>query len=659
MRGHVQAGCLAVCGVISVACGQGRQTARGPAFVVSPGAISLSPGSWVQFTASIPVIWSLREGDAGGTIDSSGGYTAPASEGLFHLVATGAEEPHQSVEAAISVARSPRIELSIEPPLAAVESGGSTRFTATVTGSSDHDVVWSADAGTIDQSGRYTAPLTAGTFHVVATSRAHPAASATAVVSVGSLSVALSPKTVTLLPDDTQPFTALVAGSVDTRVSWAIVEGAAGGSIDRAGTYTAPKTAGTYHVVAASIADPSSTDTAVVTVADPPGVSVSIVPGSTAVQPGGSIRLSATVLGATDTRVVWTCDKGRIRQDGLYTAPWAEGTSHITAQSLADPSKIAVATLNVLKSDVTLPVEPDQVTVEVRGLAVFRAHLPGTLDSEVSWSIQEGDAGGTIDSLGQYIAPGDHEGVYHVVATSRTDPSKSGTATVTVQMFDLIDHGGNVAASTRTFALWWGDPIAFPPDARTVLESLLVGLDGAAYLGVADEYMRGAHSTTSFGGSLFDSSAPPAENPTESVIADKACRALAANGIANRPGDMVFVISSVFPVGTIPFCAWHYWGMCNGETLLIAYLPNPTGTPCGRMGSGCNAFSPEATALGTFAAHELMETITDPYITAWKDLLGEEIGDKCLGLAACVPLSTGTLQLQPLYSNALHSCVQR
>src|SRR6267378_429417 len=270
MRGHVQAGCLAVCGVISVACGQGRQTdARAPAFVVSPGSISLSPGSWVQFTATIAVTWSIREGDAGGTIDSSGGYTAPALEGLFHLVATGAEEPH--------------------------ESGGSARFTATVTGSPDHDVVWSADAGTIDQSGHYTAPLTAGTFHVFATSRAHPAASATAVVSVPSLSVALSPKTVMLLPDETQQFTALVAGSVDTRVSWAIVEGAAGGSIDRAGTYTAPATAGTYHVVAASIADPSSNDTALVTVADPPGVSVSIVPGTAAVQPGGSIRLSATV----------------------------------------------------------------------------------------------------------------------------------------------------------------------------------------------------------------------------------------------------------------------------------------------------------------------------------------------------------------------------
>ena len=664
MRGSGRAGCLAVGMAMSLACGRdanhggGQVNARPPAIVISPESVSLSPGASVQFTTPIAVTWSVREGDAGGTIDASGRYTAPAAEGQYHVVATRNDDPQDSLAAAVSVAR-PRVEVSIDPLSATIESGGTAQFKATLTGTLDQSVVWSADSGTIDQSGRYTAPLAAGSFRIIATSRADPASFATAVVSVGPVSVALSPKTVTLRRDGTQQFTALVAGSLETRVSWTITEGAAGGSIDRAGTYTAPAAAGTFHLVAASIADPRSTDTALVTVTDPPGVSVSIVPGTSTVRPGAATRLSATVTGARDVRVVWTCDQGWIRQDGLYTAPQLEGTYHVTAQSLADPSKIGVATLNVFRSpDITLPVEPDRVTVEVQGLVVFRAHLPGTLDSEVSWSIQEGDAGGTIDSLGQYIAP-NSEGVYHVVATSRTDPSKTGTATVTVQRFDLVDYGGNVAATTRTFALWWGDPNAFPADARTVVESLLVGLDGSPYLGVADEYMRGLHATTSFGGSLFDSSVPPSEDPTEAVIADQACRALAANGITNKLGDMVFVISSVFPAGHIPFCAWHYWGICDGETLLIAYLPNPAGTACARVGNGCNAFSPEATALGTFAAHEFMETVTDPYITAWRDLLGDEIGDKCVGLAACVPLSTGTLQLQPLYSNAVHSCAQR
>jgi len=663
MGGVVQAGWLALCAALLGACGGGTPASASdsnrPAIVVTPSSVSLSPGASVQFTASVPVTWSIPAGTAG-SIDGTGRYTAAPAPGAYQVIATSVDEPRQSATAAVAVVASQPIQVSIDPPAATIDSGGTVPFTATVTGGQDAAVVWAADAGTIDQTGLYTAPSTGGTVHVTVASRAYPSASATAVVLVRSATVHLGPLQVTLPRGGTQQFNAFVTGAVETRVSWSILEGAAGGSIDASGRYTAPATPGLFHVAATSIADPRSAAMAVVVVKDPPGVSVTIVPATATLPPAGATRLTATVAGASDGRVVWTSDGGSIRNDGLYTAPHTEGTYHATAQSLADPSKVAVATLQVVRSpDTASLVEPPAVTVEVQGLVVFKAHLPGTADSDVVWSILEGQQGGNIDSLGQYVAPGDHEGVYHVVATSRTDPTKTGTATVTVQRYDLIDHGGSVAASTRTFALWWGDPNAFPPDGRTVIESFLRGLAGSDYLGVADEYMRGSTTTTSFGGSLFDSSAPPAENPTESAIADKACSALAANGITNAPGDLVFVLSSVFPAGTIPFCAWHYWGTCNGQPLLVAYLPNPAGTACGKMTNGCSSFSGEATAMGTFAAHEFMETVTDPFVSAWQDDLGQELADKCVGLAACVSLSTATLQLQPLYSNALHSCVQR
>src|SRR5207237_9034941 len=123
----------------------------------------------------------------------------------------------------------------------------------------------------------------------------------------------------------------------------------------------------------------------------------------------------------------------------------------------------------------------------------------------------------------------------------RTDPRKTVVATVTVQRLDLIDPGGTVAAATRTFALWWGDDKAFPPDARPLLESLLQGLDGSAWLRVTDEYTRGAHATTSFAGSLFDSSAPPAEDPAEYEISDQACPSLERSAVAPAPGAVVSV----------------------------------------------------------------------------------------------------------------------
>jgi len=550
------------------------------------------------------------------------------------------------------------VEVSIDPAAVAITGGGTIRFTATVAGTADTAVVWSTDAGTIDQDGIYTAPAAPGTFTVIARSRADPGRSASASVSVSTISVTLAPQTITLAPGGMQQFTASVTGSTDPRVSWTVTEGPQGGSIDEAGTYTAPSGTGTFHLVAASIADSSRTATAVVSVVRPAGVWVSITPRTADLPPGGTTLLAATVTGTADTRVIWTSDGGRIRQDGFFTAPQTEGTWYVTAQSLSDPTRVAVATLHVARPSQTSPVEPETVTVETGGLVAFRAHLSGTTDAEVSWSIHEGDAGGKIDALGQYVAPGDHEGIYHVVATSRTDPSKTGVATVTVQRLDLIDHGGTVAAATRTFVLWWGDEKIFPPDARPLLESLLQGLDGSAWLRVTDEYMRGAHATTSFAGSLFDSSAPPAEDPAESEISDQACRSLDRSGIAPAAGDVVFVVSSVFPAGNTPFCAWHYWGLCHGQSLLVVYLPNPKGTACLRSVAGCNAFSAEATALGIFAAHEFIETITDPFITAWRDPLGQEIGDKCFGTAACFQLSTGILQLQPLYSNTAHACVQ-
>ncbi|OLC73154.1 MAG: hypothetical protein AUH83_12405 [Deltaproteobacteria bacterium 13_1_40CM_4_68_19] len=114
------------------------------------------------------------------------------------------------------------VEVSIDPAAVAIAGGGSIRFIAAVTGTSDAAVTWSTDAGTIDQSGIYTAPNAPGTFSVTARSRADPGRSATAFVSVSTISVGLSPQAVTLAPEAMQQFTAWVTGSTDTRVSCVI-----------------------------------------------------------------------------------------------------------------------------------------------------------------------------------------------------------------------------------------------------------------------------------------------------------------------------------------------------------------------------------------------------------------------------------------------------
>jgi hypothetical protein len=76
--------------------------------------------------------------------------------------------------------------------------------------------------------------------------------------------VVVSPSTAIVAAGETVPLTATVTGAVQT-VGWSVAEGSAGGTLS-ASVYTAPGTAGTYHVVATSTADPTKSGTSTITV---------------------------------------------------------------------------------------------------------------------------------------------------------------------------------------------------------------------------------------------------------------------------------------------------------------------------------------------------------------------------------------------------------
>lgn len=128
-------------------------------------------------------------------------------------------------------------------------------------------VTWSvveANGGTIAADGLYTAPATGGTYTIRATNPLNASQNGTFRVQVsgGTTSpptqsmVSVSPLSPTVAPGGNQPFSAAVSGSSDQRITWSVVE-AGGGSITAGGLYTAPAATGTYHIKAASIADPA------------------------------------------------------------------------------------------------------------------------------------------------------------------------------------------------------------------------------------------------------------------------------------------------------------------------------------------------------------------------------------------------------------------
>ena len=96
--------------------------------------------------------------------------------------------------------------------------------------------------------------------------------------SVGAASISIVPTSTRVSPGGTVMLQVLVDGGRDREVQWSIAEGTYGGSVEQQGAtvqngtvfmqanYKAPLTPGTYHVVAASAADPTRKATAQVVV---------------------------------------------------------------------------------------------------------------------------------------------------------------------------------------------------------------------------------------------------------------------------------------------------------------------------------------------------------------------------------------------------------
>ena len=127
---------------------------------------------------------------------------------------------------------------------------------------------------------------------------------------------------------------------------------------------------------------------------------------------------------------------GTIDQNGVFKATRNEGTFTIRAVSKYDPNvftdrKITVASAVAVTIDPSAPQ-----TVSFKG-GQFKfnasvARVPQGEDDGVTWSVDGGDANGTITSDGLYTAPA-ASGTFTVRATSKFDTSKSATVQVKVQ----------------------------------------------------------------------------------------------------------------------------------------------------------------------------------------------------------------------------------
>ena len=172
-----------------------------------------------------------------------------------------------------------KIAISLAPSSVSLSAGQTARFTATLSGTGLPYVTWvmMPSIGTLN-GGVYTAPATISApqaVTIVAKSVADETKTASATIFLlSTVSIAVTPPSVSLSAGQFAVFQPSIAGTLNTSVSWSLNPPV--GTIIN-GIYTAPATVSTLQTIlvkATSLADPTKTAQASVTLTPPPPTSI-------------------------------------------------------------------------------------------------------------------------------------------------------------------------------------------------------------------------------------------------------------------------------------------------------------------------------------------------------------------------------------------------
>ncbi len=167
-------------------------------------SVTLLPSASTTFTATITDF--LTTNTVGWTTSTGGGsfspastasgavttYTAPAVPGIYTVTATSNEAPvlgstPVAAAATVNVYNPASVAVTVSPGTKSLSAGATFTFTASVANAPNQNVTWSASGGAITTGGVFTAPATAGTYTITATSIWPGTTPGTATVTVKTL----------------------------------------------------------------------------------------------------------------------------------------------------------------------------------------------------------------------------------------------------------------------------------------------------------------------------------------------------------------------------------------------------------------------------------------------------------------------------------------
>ena len=241
---------------------------------------------------------------------------------------------------------------------------------------------------------------------------------------------------------------------------------------------------------------------------------------------------------------------------------------------------------------------------------------------------------------------------------------------------------GVVSPKPRVYLVFWGSQWSSDPaGAAPALQNFFKGLFGApdTFGTILTQYCEGVPAGTTDCTGIGTHVTHPATKPLAGVWFDNATAAPSAATAAQIAAEAVaasthfgntsqklnvnaqYVIASAtqthpdaFP--SSGFCAWHDFTTSVNGNLAYTNLPYVPDIGAG----GCTTITAPTALDGYFSTetHEYAESVTDLWPSrGWLGAHGNEIADECEQLDARLTLSTGTFDVQGLWSNQANRCV--
>ena len=256
--------------------------------------VTLDPGVWywIRFRASGTALkakvwvdgtaepaWGVQVSDANLTAGSAGVYAYEPNTVDYDAFSFAGQGGTAATPSAGPPPPPPTLtQVVLTPATAAVNTNATLQLQATGQfsdgTSAATSVTYSTNGGTVSASGLYTAPATAGTYNVIATSTVNAALADTSVITVTApptlTGISLTPATTTMNAGAGLQFQTTGSLSNGGTTSVTVTYTATGGSISASGFYTAGSTPGSYTVIATTTTSPVFADTSTITVTVPP-----------------------------------------------------------------------------------------------------------------------------------------------------------------------------------------------------------------------------------------------------------------------------------------------------------------------------------------------------------------------------------------------------